>query len=102
MSLGLMVKHRRYVPHAHAHYGGALVDGAYALGLFGGVATELCIRMAGDEGLFASYSDVRVVAPVRAGGVLEGTGQVSPGGKPSRTIEVSCAVGCRAPPGRGA
>ena len=102
MSLGLTVKHRRYVPHAHAHYGGDLVDGAYALGLFGDVATELCIRMAGDEGLFASYSDVRFVAPVRAGDVLEVTGQVSRVGNRSRTIEFSCAVVCRARPDRGA
>ena len=102
MSLGLTVKHRRYVPYAHAHYGGALVDGAYALGLFGDVATELCIRMAGDEGLFAAYSDVRFVAPVRAGDVLEVTGQVSRVGNRSRTIEFSCAVVCRARPERGA
>ena len=28
--LGLVVTHRRYVPYSHAHYGGSLVDGAYA------------------------------------------------------------------------
>ena len=48
--LGLTVTHRRYVPYAHAHYGGSLVDGAYTLGLFGDVATEVAIRMDGDEG----------------------------------------------------
>jgi 3-aminobutyryl-CoA ammonia-lyase len=37
---GFSVIHRRYVPYAHAHYGGNLVDGAYGLGLFGDVATE--------------------------------------------------------------
>jgi len=102
MSLGLSVKHRRYVPYSHAHYGGDLVDGAYALGLFGDVATELCIRMAGDEGLFASYSEVQFVAPVRAGDVLEVTGQVSRVGNRSRTIEFSCTVVCRARPEKGA
>ena len=51
--LGLTVTHRRYVPYSHAHYAGNLVDGAYALGLFGDVATEVCIRTDGDEGLFA-------------------------------------------------
>ena len=30
---GLTVVHRRYVPYAHAHYAGDLVDGAYGLGL---------------------------------------------------------------------
>jgi 3-aminobutyryl-CoA ammonia-lyase len=69
--LGLTVTHRRYVPYSHAHYAGHLVDGAYSLALFGDVATELCIRTDGDEGLFASYSDVQFRAPVQAGDVLE-------------------------------
>ena len=101
MSVGLLVTHRRYVPHAHAHYGGGLVDGAYALGLFGDAATELCVRMAGDEGLFAGYSDVRFTAPLRAGDVVEVTAQVSRVGNRSRTIEFSCVVLCRARPDRG-
>ena len=67
----ISVTHRRYVPYSHAHYAGHLVDGAYSLGLFGDVATEVCIRLDGDEGLFASYSDVQFRAPVRAGDVLE-------------------------------
>ena len=33
------------------HYGGNLVDGAQLLSLFGDVATELCVRADGDEGL---------------------------------------------------
>jgi 3-aminobutyryl-CoA ammonia-lyase len=100
MSLGLTVTHRRYVPYTHAHYGGGLVDGAYALGLFGDAATELCIRMAGDEGLFAAYSEVRFTAPIRAGDVVEVTAQVSRVGNRSRTIEFSCTVLCRARPDR--
>ena len=76
MSVGLTVTHRRYVTYGHAHYGGNLVDGAYVLGLFGDVATEACIRMDGDEGLFASYSDVQFRAPVRAGDVIEATATV--------------------------
>ena len=54
------------MPYSHAHYGGNLVDGAYVLGLFGDVATELCIRTDGDEGLFASYSE-RAVPGAGAG-----------------------------------
>jgi 3-aminobutyryl-CoA ammonia-lyase len=102
MSVGLAVVHRRYVPYAHAHYAGNLVDGAYVLGLFGDVATELCIRADGDEGLFAGYSEVRFVAPVRAGDVVEVTGQISRVGNRSRTIEFSCAVVCRGRPDRSA
>ncbi len=73
---GLTVTHRRYVPYAHAHYAGNLVDGAYALGLFGDVATEVCIRIDGDEGLFASYDDVQFTGADagrrRAGGDRDG------------------------------
>jgi 3-aminobutyryl-CoA ammonia-lyase len=100
MSIGLTVTHRRYVPYANAHYAGNLVDGAYALGLFGDVATELCIRSDGDEGLFAGYSEVRFVAALRAGDVVEVTGQISRVGNRSRTIEFSCAVVCRGRPDR--
>ena len=65
--VGLRSTHRRYVSYAEAHYAGNLVDGAWGLGLFGDVATEMCIRTDGDEGLFASYTDVQFRAPVRAG-----------------------------------
>jgi 3-aminobutyryl-CoA ammonia-lyase len=100
-TVGVTVTHRRYVPYGHAHYAGNLVDGAYALGLFGDVATELCIRTDGDEGLFAGYSQVRFVAPVRAGDVVEVTGRVVRVGNRSRTVEFSCAVVCRGRPERG-
>jgi 3-aminobutyryl-CoA ammonia-lyase len=103
--LGASVVQRRYIPYSHAHYAGNLVDGAYALALFGDVATELCIRTDGDEGLFAGYSDVRFVAPIHAGDVVEATGTISRVGNRSRTVEFSCTVVCRAasgPPERSA
>ncbi len=96
--LGLRVVHRRYVPFSHAHYAGNLVDGAYSLGLFGDVATELCIRTDGDEGLFASYSDVQFKAPVRAGDVLEVVAEVVRVGSRSRTVEFSAVVVARGRP----
>jgi 3-aminobutyryl-CoA ammonia-lyase len=95
MSEGLTVVHRRYVPYSHAHYAGSLVDGAYALGLFGDVATEVCIRLDGDEGLFASYSDVQFRAAIRAGDVLEVRARVVRVGTRSRTLEFECRVVCR-------
>lgn len=70
-TVGMTVTHRRYVPYSHAHYAGNLVDGAYSLAAFGDVATEMCVRTDGDEGLFASYSDVQFLAPVRAGDCIE-------------------------------
>jgi 3-aminobutyryl-CoA ammonia-lyase len=90
--LGVTVTHRRYVPYSHAHYAGNLVDGAYSLGLFGDVATEVCIRTDGDEGLFASYSDVQFKAPVRAGDLLEIVAEVVKVGSRSRTIEFRAVV----------
>jgi 3-aminobutyryl-CoA ammonia-lyase len=99
--LGLTVTHRRYVPYSHAHYGGNLVDGAYMLGLFGDVATEACIRTDGDEGLFASYSDVQFRAPVIAGDVLEVTAVISRVGRRSREIAFEARVVGRAQPERG-
>jgi 3-aminobutyryl-CoA ammonia-lyase len=90
--LGLTVTHRRYVPYSHAHYAGNLVDGAYSLGLFGDVATEVCIRTDGDEGLFASYSDVQFKAPVRAGDLVEVTAEVVRVGTRSRTIAFRATV----------
>jgi 3-aminobutyryl-CoA ammonia-lyase len=98
---GLAVTHRRYVPVSHAHYGGNLVDGAYVLGLFGDVATEACIRMDADEGLFASYSDVQFLAPVLAGDVIEATATLVRAGRRSRELAFEARVVCRADPGRG-
>lgn len=90
--VGLRVTHRRYVPYSHAHYAGNLVDGAYSLGLFGDVATEVCIRTDGDEGLFASYADVQFRAPVRAGDLLEITAEVVRVGSRSRTLAFRAVV----------
>ena len=99
---GLSVAHRRYVKYGDAHYGGNLVDGAYVLGLFGDVATEACIQMDGDEGLFASYSDVQFRAPVLAGDVIEATATVTAVGRRSRQLAFEARVTCRADPSRGA
>ena len=96
--IGLSVTHRRYVPYSHAHYAGNLVDGAYVLGLFGDVATEVCIRTDGDEGLFAAYNDVQFKAPLRAGDVVEVTATVTRMGTRSRGLEFVANVVCRGRP----
>ena len=93
--VGTRVDHRRYVPYSHAHYAGNLVDGAYSLGLFGDVATEMCIITDGDEGLFASYSDVQFRAPVRAGDVLEVTCELVRAGSRSRVLDFTVTGGAR-------
>ena len=93
--VGTVVTHRRYVPYSHAHYAGNLVDGAYSLAAFGDVATALCIRTDGDEGLFAGYSDVQFHAPVRTGDVLEIEARLVRVGRRSREMEFAVRVVCR-------
>jgi len=100
--VGLRVVHRRYVPYSHAHYAGNLVDGAYVLALFGDVATELMIHADGDEGLFASYSDVQFRNALRGGDVVEVTATLARAGRRSREIEFTAHVVCRGTPERGA
>jgi 3-keto-5-aminohexanoate cleavage enzyme len=70
-----------------AHYAGGLVDGAKLLELFGDVATELCIRADGDEGLFRAYDTVEFLAPVRAGDFIEAEGRIVAWGDTSLKME---------------
>lgn len=78
--------HLRMSSH-DAHYAGGLVDGARILQLFGDVATELLIRLDGDEGLFRAYESVEFLAPVFAGDYVEASGRIVKVGKTSRTME---------------
>ena len=85
MSERVMIRMRM---SAHdAHYAGNLVDGARMLGLFGDVATELLIRLDGDEGLFRAYDDVEFLAPVRAGDYVEAYGEITAVGNTSRKMK---------------
>lgn len=70
-----------------AHYGGNLVDGAKMLQLFGDVATELLIRLDGDEGLFKAYDMVEFMAPVYAGDFIEAVGEIVSEGNSSRKMK---------------
>jgi 3-aminobutyryl-CoA ammonia-lyase len=96
--VGVTVTHRRYVAYSDAHYAGHLVDGAFSLKLFGDVATDLGIQTDGDEGLFASYSDVQFLAPVRAGDVIEVTCTLTRVGTRSRTLDLTVHVMARGAP----
>ncbi|HEX6054204.1 MAG TPA: hotdog domain-containing protein [Intrasporangium sp.] len=89
------------MPYSHAHYAGNLVDGAYSLAAFGDVATEMCILTDGDEGLFASYSDVQFKAPVRAGDVIEISAEIVRVGSRSREMAFEVRVVGRGNPDRG-
>ena len=77
---------RLRLSQADAHYGGALVDGARVLALFGDVATELLVRHDGDEGLFRAYDAVEFLAPVYAGDFLEAEGEITRVGATSRSM----------------
>jgi len=100
-TVGMRVTHRRYVPYSHAHYAGNLVDGAYSLAAFGDVATELCIVTDGDEGLFASYSDVQFRSRVQAGDVIEISAELVRVGRRSREMEFEVRVVARGDDERG-
>ena len=80
------VVHRLRMSHSDAHYGGDLVAGARIMELFGDVATELCIRTDGDEGLLAGYSSVEFLAPVHAGDFIEVHARVTRSGNTSREM----------------
>jgi 3-keto-5-aminohexanoate cleavage enzyme len=69
-----------------AHYADELVDGARVLALFGDLATELLIRLDGDEGLFRAYESIEFVAPVFAGDFIEATAELLAIGNTSRKI----------------
>ncbi len=77
---------RLRLSQADAHYGGNLVDGARLLALFGDVATELLVRLDGDEGLFRAYDSVEFLAPVFAGDFVEASGEIVGVGKTSRAM----------------
>jgi 3-aminobutyryl-CoA ammonia-lyase len=76
------------VSEKDVHYAGGLVNGAYVLGLFGDIGTEVSIRYDGDEGLLAAYNAVELKSPVKAGDFLEVTGWISRAGRTSRTIQL--------------
>jgi 3-aminobutyryl-CoA ammonia-lyase len=69
------------------HYAGGIASGAWVLGLFGDLATELCIANDGDEGLMRAYSSIEFLAPVRAGDFIEARGRFTAVGRSSRQFE---------------
>ena len=85
--IGTRVTSRLRMSAHDAHYAGELVDGARMLALFGDVATELLIRLDGDEGLFRAYESVEFLAPVFAGDFIEVTAELVGIGRSSRRIQ---------------
>jgi len=84
--IGTRVTLRLRMSAHDAHYAGELVDGARMLALFGDLATELLIRLDGDEGLFRAYEAVEFLAPVFAGDYIEATAELVAIGNTSRKI----------------
>lgn len=76
------------VSEKDVHYAGGLVNGAWVLGLFGDVATEISARFDGDEGLLRAYKGVDLLAPIHAGDFIEAAGKIVKVGNTSRTIEL--------------
>src|SRR5579883_2959726 len=84
--IGTKVTLRLRMSAHDAHYAGELVDGARMLPLFGDLATELLIRLDGDEGLFRAYDSVEFLAPVFAGDYIEATCELVRIGNSSREM----------------
>jgi 3-keto-5-aminohexanoate cleavage enzyme len=84
--IGTKVTLRLRMSAHDAHYAGELVDGARVLALFGDLATELLIRLDGDEGLFRAYETVEFLAPVFAGDYIEASAELVAIGNTSRRI----------------
>jgi 3-aminobutyryl-CoA ammonia-lyase len=82
----LEISHRIRLSQADAHYGGSLVAGGRLMELFGDVATELCIRLDGDEGLLAGYSSVEFLLPAFAGDFVEARARLARRGTTSRQM----------------
>jgi len=76
------------VSEKDVHYAGGLVNGAWVLGIFGDVATEISARFDGDEGLLRAYKGVDLLAPIQAGDFIEAAGKIVKVGNTSRTIEL--------------
>ena len=68
-----------------AHYAGDLVNGSHIMDFWGDVATELAIRLHGDEGLFLGYENTRFLEPVYAGDFMEYVGWIDRVGNTSFT-----------------
>lgn len=82
----MQVKTTLRIGAADAHYGGGLVDGAHLLKVFGDLATEICIRHDGDEGLFRAYTSVEFLAPLHIGDFVEVSAELVAVGRTSRRI----------------
>jgi acyl-CoA hydrolase len=87
MSKNITASIRLRLGHHDAHYAGDLVDGAKMLQLFGDLATEILIRLDGDEGLFRAYEMIEFLSPVMAGDYIEANAKLIEIGKSSRKIE---------------
>jgi 3-keto-5-aminohexanoate cleavage enzyme len=84
--IGTRVTLRLRMSAHDAHYAGELVDGARMLALFGDLATELLIRLDGDEGLFRAYESIEFLAPVFAGDYIEASAELLAMGNTSRKM----------------
>lgn len=87
LGIGEKVTLRVRVSEKDVHYAGGLVNGAWVLGLFGDVGTEIAIRYDGDEGLLAAYNSVELLAPIHAGDFIEATGWIVKVGNTSRVMD---------------
>ena len=92
IKIGEEVSLRVRVSEKDVHYADGLVNGAWVIGLFGDVGTELAIRFDGDEGLLAAYKEIQLLAPIHAGDFIEVSGKIVKVGNTSRTMEYEAKI----------
>lgn len=90
--MALVVVHKHYIADSHAHYGGGILSGGFAMEHFSDVATEICVRHDGVEGMFASYRSVQFKEPLYAGDIIEVEGTLGRVGSRSREIDFELRV----------
>ena len=85
--VGWTAKLKKKLQKKDAHYLGGLVAGAKIIEFFGDVATKLCLREAGVEGLFRAYRSIEFLKPVYVGDTVEIIAKIIRVGNTSRTLK---------------
>lgn len=67
-------------------YPEGLINGAHLMDVWGDVASELLVRIDGDEGWFRTYEHIDFLAPVYAGDYIEYYGWIEEAGNSSRRM----------------
>ncbi len=77
IAVGEKVMLRYRMSYKDVYYAGGMINGSRMLDFFGDVATELTLRLYGNEGLYRTYEHIDFLAPVYANDVIEYIGWIT-------------------------